>query len=253
LQGRFTGLMKRLFESLETAKLKRFDLTRQPEEAAIRSADYIQGACAFDGRRPAQTTASGKPANLLAADQIALGRWLADKRMSRLLVARASAEMRESGNVKPLGLNYFGPYRVAFASDEEASGRFGPLAESGELLRCWDFSLPGEDEATALFHGYARRDINAYVPVFDPAKVEWESSKYGKWQEDVDLDRAVPVKTLNHLACEDKLPKGDNLEHWQGVTALTVLKRATWTTWAACSSGASSRPPSPRWPPCPGR
>lgn len=223
LQGRFEGLMRRLFASLETAKLQRFDLTGQPAQAAIRTVDFHLKACAFDGRRPAQTTVAGKRASLLAADQIALGRWLADKRMSRLLVVRASAELRESGNVKPLGLDYFG-YRVAFASDEEASGRFGSLAESGELLRCWDFSLPGEDESAALFQGYARRDINAYVPVFDPAKVEWEAGKYGKWQEDVDLDREIPVKTLNHLACEDKLPKGDSLEHWQGVTALAMLK-----------------------------
>jgi CRISPR-associated protein Csm1 len=223
LQGRFANLMKRLFESLEVAKLRRFDLTRQPAGAAIHAADFSQGACAFDGHRPAQTTAADKPASLLAADQIALGRWLADKRMSRLLVTRASAEVRESGNVKPLGLDYFG-YRVAFASDEEASGRFGPLAESGELLRCWDFSLPGEDAAAALFHGYARRDINAYVPVFDPVKAEWEAGKYGKWQEEVDLDREVPVKTLNHLACEDKLPRGDDLTRWQGLTALAVLK-----------------------------
>jgi len=223
LQGRFAGLMKRLFESLETAKLQRFDLTRQPEEAAIRVADFHLKECAFDGRRPAQTTVADKRASLLAADQIALGRWLADKRMSRLLVTLASAELRESGNVKPLGLDYFG-YRVAFASDEEASGRFGPLAESGELLRCWDFSLPGVGESAALFQGYARRDINAYVPVFDPAKVEWETGKYGKWQKEVDLDREVPVKTLNHLACEDKLPRGDDLEHWRGVTALAALK-----------------------------
>lgn len=219
LHGRFAGLMKRLFESLETAKLQRFDLTRQPAESAIRVADFCQKACAFDGRRPAQTTAAGKLASLLAADQIDLGRWLADPRMSRLLVVRETADLRESGNVKPLGLDYFG-YRVAFASDEEASGRFGPLAESGALLRCWDFSLPGRDETAALFHGYARRDINAFVPVFDPAKVEWEARKYG---EDKPEDGQT-IKALNHLACEDKLPKGDGLEHWQGVTALAVLK-----------------------------
>ena len=223
LQGRFAGLMKRLFESLETAKLQRFNLTQQTGETAIRQADFSQGACAFDGRRPAQGTAAGKAASLLAIDQITLGRWLADKRMSRLLVTKADAELRDSGNVKPLALNYFG-YRVAFASDEDASGRFGPLAESGELLRCWDFSLPDSDEAATRFQGYARRDINAYVPVFDAMQVEWETGKYGKWQEEVDLDREIPVKTLNHLACEDKLPKDNDLERWQGITALAVLK-----------------------------
>lgn len=223
LQGRFAGLMKRLFESLETAKLQRFDLTRQAGETTIRQADFSQGACAFDGRRPAHGTAAGKAASPLAMDQIMLGRWLADKRMSRLLVTRGTVELHDSGNVKRMGLDYFG-YRIAFASDEEASGRFGALAESGELLRCWDFSLPDQDQGATLFQGYARRDINAYVPVFDPLNVEWETGKYGKWSEEVDLDREVPVKTLNHLACEDKLPKDNNLERWQGITALAVLK-----------------------------
>lgn len=223
LHGRFAGLMTRLFESLESAKLQRLELTRQPAVAAILAADFSLGACAFDGRRPAQTTAADKPASLLAADQIALGRWLADRRMCRLLVARETAELRTSGNVNPLGLNYFG-YSVAFASDEEASGRFGALAESGDLLRCWDFSLPEEDDTTTLFQGYARRDINAYVPRFDLTKAPWEAAKYGKWHDEVDFDREAPVKTLNHLACEDKLPKGDDLDHWQGITALAVLK-----------------------------
>lgn len=223
LHGRFAGLMKRLFESLEVAKLRRFDLAQQPTEAAIRNADFSGGACAFDGRRPAKTTAAGKPASALAADQIALGHWLADKRMCRLLITRGATELHESGNVKPLGLDYFG-YRVAFASEEETSGRFGKLAENGELLRCWDFSLPGKDETATLYHGYARRDINAYVPVFDGAQAEWDAAKYGKLQGEVDFDRETPVKTLNHLACEDKLPKDGRLDQWQGVTALAVLK-----------------------------
>lgn len=223
LHGRFADLMKRLFESLETAKLHRFDLARQTPMDAIQTANFSAGACAFDGRRPAQTTAADKPASRLAADQIALGRWLADKRMSRLLVTREGADLHDSAGVKTLRLDYLG-YRIAFASAETASGRFGALAESGDLVRCWDFSLPGEDAGTPLFQGYARRDINAFVPVFDPAQVEWETTKYGKWQDEVDLDREIPVKTLNHLACEDKLPKDDALEHWRGITGLAVLK-----------------------------
>lgn len=223
LQGRFPGLMKRLFASLEAAKLKRFDLTRQAPGDAIRFADFSQGACAFDGRRPAQTLLAERPASLLAADQIAIGRYLADKRICRLLIVRDEAAMYDSANVNPLELNYFG-YRVAFASAESASGRFGELAQNGELVRCWDLSLPAEEASAPLFQGYARRDINAYVPVFDPAQVEWESAKYGKWQDEVDLDRDIPVKTLNHLACEDKLPKDAALDRWQGQTALAVLK-----------------------------
>lgn len=223
LQGRFAGLMERLFASLETAKLQRFDLTRQPAEAAVRGADFAQGACAFDGRRPAHTSVAGKPASRMAADQISLGRGLADPRLNRLLVLRAGAAMHASADVQPLALDYFG-YRVAFASDEETSGRFGGLAERGDLVRCWDISLPGGEAGAVLFQGYARRDVNAYVPLFDPARVEWEAAKYGRWQEEVELDRAAPIKTLNHLACEDRLPRDGDLRRWRGLTALAVLK-----------------------------
>lgn len=223
LEGRFAGLMKRLFASLEEAKLQRFDLVGDMAPNAVRAVNFGQGACAFDGRRPAQTEVGDKAASRLAADQIAIGRWLADPRYDRLLITRAGAGLRESGAVKVLDLDYFG-YRVAFACGEEGAGRFGDLAKGGELLRCWDFSLPDTDAEKPLFKGYARREINTYVPLFDPARLEWEAAKYGKWQDEADLDREAPIKTLNHLACEDKLPKDEGLEKWHGITALAVLK-----------------------------
>lgn len=164
---RFTALITRLFAALDTAKLARFDLCGTKPPIAIREAHFTDGACEFDGRRPAQTRADeDRRASRLAADQIAIGKYLADTRFNRLLVVRAGSALHESAGVKPLALDYFG-YAVAFAGDEDQSGRFGKLAGGGALLRCWDFTLPGENPAAPLFQGYARRDINGFVPVED--------------------------------------------------------------------------------------
>jgi CRISPR-associated protein Csm1 len=222
LAGRFRETMRRLFESLEEAKLQRFDLAGDTAPAAIRDADFSDGPCAFDGRRPAQARLGDHRASHLAADQIAIGRLLADRRFDRLLILRKDAALHDSAGAGLLGLEYFG-YRVAFSGSEEATGRFGKLAASGELRRCWDFSLPRAADV-ALFQGYARRDINAWVPVFDSARLEWEGGKYGKLGEEAGLDRDAPIKTLNHLACEDRLPKDGALGEWQGAVALAVLK-----------------------------
>jgi CRISPR-associated protein Csm1 len=230
LAGRFPETMRRLFESLEEAKLQRFHLAGATAPATIREADFSfgsdrnrpSGPCEFDGRRPAETLLGDKRASLLAADQIAIGRLLADRRFDRLFILKSGAALHDSAGARLLTLDYFG-YRVAFSGSEEVTGRFGKLAASGELRRCWDFSLPEAADAP-LFQGYARRDINAYVPVFDTTRLEWEGGKYGKLQEELDLDREAPLKTLNHLACEDRLPKDGLLDEWQGAVALAVLK-----------------------------
>lgn len=188
-QARFPKLMRRLFDALDAAKLRRFDLCGAGAPAAIRPARFAQGPCAYDGHRPATTRVDDKPASHLAADQIAIGKHLANPLFDRLLVVRSGAALRDSANVKTLAIDYFG-YSVAFARDEDRAGRFGDLAASGELLRCWDFSLPAADANQPLFQGYARRDINAYVPV----------------------ENQQPV-TLDKLAERDT-----------GVTALAVLK-----------------------------
>lgn len=163
VRGRFDHLMKRLFAALDAAKLARFDLCGDAAPAAVRIVDFPQGACAYDGHRPAATSVDGKPASLLAADQIAIGKHLANPLFNRLLVLAGDADLRDSASVKPLTLDYFG-YRVAFARSEDDAGRFGELATNGTLRCCWDFTLPAEDGSTPLFRGYARRDINAFVP-----------------------------------------------------------------------------------------
>lgn len=187
-QDRFPALMRRLFETLETAKLNRFNLCGEASPAPVRQASFPNGPCAYDGHRPADTEVDGKPASRLAADQIEIGKRLAHPDFNRLLIVPAGADLRDSAGVERLGLDYFG-HTVAFAKDEEVIGRFGQLAAQGELLRCWDFSLPAAADAP-LFQGYARRDINAYVPV----------------------ENAQPV-TLDELAERD-----------DGIDALAVLK-----------------------------
>jgi len=164
--ARFAPLMRRLFDVLDAAKLRRFDLCGTNAPAPVRGADFSGGPCAYDGRRPAFTRVDDKPASRLAADQIAIGKWLAHDGFNRLLIARSDADLRTSGSVRPLDMDYFG-YRVAFARNEDAIGRFGELAATGALLRCWDCSLPDSAAVAPLFQGYARRDINAYVPVVD--------------------------------------------------------------------------------------
>lgn len=212
LKGRFKALIDALFADLERAKLKRFDLTENAP--TVFPVTYPDGVCPYNNRLPADTKGSAA----LSRDQIKLGTQLA--RQDRLLIVRDETELR-AGSVVSLETPIFG-YRIGFTRDEEITGKFGALAQSGQLLRCWDFSLP-ENLTDLLWHGYARRYINAYVPRFDEADA-WASDKYGRWESEVDFDAKVSQgKTLNHLACEDKTPRHDR-EGWQGQTALMTFK-----------------------------
>lgn len=211
-KGRFKALIDALFADLERAKLKRFDLTENAP--TVFPVTYPDGVCRFNNRLPADANEEAA----LSRDQIKLGTQLA--RQDRLLIVRDETELRV-GSVVSLETPIFG-YRVGFTRDEEITGKFGALAQSGQLLRCWDFSLP-ENLSDLLWHGYARRYINAYVPRFDEADA-WASDKYGRWESEVDFDAKISQgKTLNHLACEDKTPRHDR-EGWQGQTALMTFK-----------------------------
>ncbi|HMM45154.1 MAG TPA: type III-A CRISPR-associated protein Cas10/Csm1 [Candidatus Macondimonas sp.] len=216
----FKELMRRLFENQEEGKLRRLGLCGEAAPEPIfrnflEAFDPDKRACAVDGRSPATEPLEGTThyISLLAADQIAAGGWLASDDKERLLITRA-----------PIGhgalrVPIFG-YHAAFTGSEEASGRFGALARSGELRRAWDYSLP-LDAAAPLWAGYARRAVNGYVPRFDEksAQDDW---RYGGIEDGDDERRPGAVKTLNHLACEDKRLN----EHGKavGVEALMTLK-----------------------------
>ncbi len=207
----FRKLQKRLFEQLEISKLQRFELTDNTPSVF---ADYLDsfnnqlGICKINGRHPA-TEKNGY--SQMAADQITTGEQLT--KAQRLLISRTSL------NSNSLQLPIFG-YSIYFTDNEAASGKFGNQISNGNLLRAWDFSLP-EFDNTALWNGYARRYINGYVATFDHTN-DSDLEKYARWQDDAVFDRKVPIKTLNHLACENRIL--DKQGNYIGQIALTTLK-----------------------------
>ena len=218
LKGRFGNLQKGLFAELEKAKLQRFDLTASGN--AVFDVSYPHGVCQFNGRLAAdQTDGTGKASAALSRDQIKLGSELT--REDRLLIVRDPAALSGS-NLKSLEVPVFG-YGVAFTQSEDATGKFGALAKDGTLQRCWDFSLP-DNLTDTLWHGYARRFINAYVPRFTEVDLQTQS-KYRGLEGEVEWDDLCfgIGKTLNHIACEDRTcPKSP--DQWQGQMALMTLK-----------------------------
>lgn len=215
--GQFGKLTKRLFAALDVAKHQRFNLCEgEPApgfNTFLDSFDNRLGVCAINGRHPADSAASarrGYPLSRLADDQIRIGEALTKR--ARLLVAK------EANRLPALGLDYFG-YQLAFVDDAEASGKYGELARSGSLLRAWDFDAA--DAGGELWHGYARRFVNAYVPQFD-ASDEHLAEKYGKWEVEAEFDRERPIKTLHHIACEDRHLQEDGT--WKGEVALVTVK-----------------------------
>lgn len=218
----FRRLMRRLFTALETAKYQRLHLTSPAMAQDAIQHDFLarfdaeKGVCALDGRSPADVRLSGHDSpwvSRLARDQVNIGHWLAQPDRQRLLITR------EKSLHDGLGVPVFG-YAISFTGDAEASGHFGALAQQGELIRCWDIALPRLND-TSLFHGYGRRFINAYVPLFD-APDGFEPERYG---DAAALEEVVPghIKSLEHLACEDRGPLL-NEHQWVGQRALHVLK-----------------------------
>jgi CRISPR-associated protein Csm1 len=202
----FSALMKRLFEQLEVAKLRRFKLCGDGAPPAVFKGyldqfDNTRGACDIDGRAPAVVRLDGDLdvwVGRLAKDHIDVGKWLAED--DRVLITR------EDLGHRTLHIPLFG-YRVSFSGDEETTGKFGKEAESGNLVRAWDFSLPTSGDEP-LWHGYARRHINGYIARFGDLR-EHDHDRYQGLDEPSEGD----PKTLNHLALDDL-----------GVEALMTLK-----------------------------
>lgn len=103
----------------------------------------------------------------LADDQVRLGGWLT--RFQRILITTTDPRHNT------LSLPVFG-YRVSFTGGEDISGRFKLLVEQGSLRRLWDYELPAA-AAQTLWNGYARRQLNAWVPRFGDAN-QYEAEKY---------------------------------------------------------------------------
>jgi CRISPR-associated protein Csm1 len=213
----YRKLIDKLFEQMEIKKCQRFDLcvNSAPHpvfQTFLDSFDNKKGVCKIDGRSPASEQLDADNfISKLAWDQYKIGEWLT--RYQRILITRDSL-----GMVNSLKISVFG-YHVSFAENEEARGKFGEQAKNGNLLRAWDFSLP-EKANKVLWNGYARRNINAYVPIAtetDLLEQTWD--KYIGIDETLELDAA---KTLNHLACGDR--RQDVNGKWLGISALSTLK-----------------------------
>lgn len=246
-------LMTRLRHSLDRAKFQRLGLCERG--ARVFEVDFALGVCDYNGRLPADRRPDGEPASCaLSRDQIKIGEALL--RFDRLLVVDVPEKsgLRERATMEVLELDVL-DYAVAFTASEDASGRFGALADRGALRRCWDFSLPepGEAGATqALWSGYARRYISGHVPKMTSEDLGLPD-RYARGGIEVsELPKLDAVKSLDLLACEDgRLDRDrDGKERWHGVAALGVLKgdvddlgeifrigleRPTFAKWAALS------------------
>jgi CRISPR-associated protein Csm1 len=206
----FSELNKQLYELLDKAKLQRFNLTGDAP-VVFSDVDYSHGVCRYNARLPADDERGSSP---ISRDQIFIGKALAHQ--DRLLVVKDDSALRK-GSIDVLETSFFG-YRVGFTADQEVTGKFGELAASGDLLRCWDFSLP-ENMTDTLWNGYARRYINAYVPEIGDLDNQTQEKYIGCEEEGVDVKAP---KTFNHLACEDR--KLDENGKWIGQVAIATLK-----------------------------
>ena len=213
-KDRFRQLIDDTFAELESAKLQRFGLMGSAPTAL--PAAYPAGTCPYDRHLPARGSKDTPQPAALSADQITIGAELARK--ERLLILTPAAAVHDAQNTTKLKLPIFG-YHIAFTADEDISGAFGDIALRGQLLRCWDYSLPRLTD-DSIWHGYARRAINAYVPRFS---ADDDQEKYRSLdKEDRKAEGHDNVKTFNHLACEERHP--DENGYYCGKIALATLK-----------------------------
>ncbi|SDH35721.1 type III-A CRISPR-associated protein Cas10/Csm1 [Nitrosomonas sp. Nm132] len=214
-QKRFSDLVKRLFEALDIAKHQRFNLCGANSPAVF--SDFLDrfnnelGVCEINGRYPAESKAPDYAISHLTRDQIRIGESLT--KCARVLISRDADSLQQ----KSLALDYFG-WRIAFVHDAEESGNYGQLAKERKLIRCWDFSLP--EKNGKVFHGLARRFVNTYVPRFNQTDVDTQD-KYECLQKEDEFG-LDSIKTLHHLACEDRQLKES--DRWRGEIALVTLK-----------------------------
>lgn len=214
---RFAKLIQQSFAVLEQSKLQRFNLLENTP--CVLTADYsAYKECQYNQQLPANQIKDGIAVADLSDDQITLGSLLTKR--NRLMVLKQSENIHDDRHTSKLSQPIFGLH-IAFTEEEALSGKFGAAAQSGAMLRCWDFSLP--EIGRPVWHGYARRHINAYVPHFSEGD-EWLDSKYGNPKETDDASEitAGNPKTFNHLACEER--HSENGQNFIGKIAIATLK-----------------------------
>ncbi len=155
VEKEFPQLIKSLFEELEVAKLRRFDLFGEGEHPQVLQADFSKGVCAWQGRWPADKEKDGLPSCAVSRDEILVGEALVKNDL--LLLVKDEDERRLSD--RALELPLFG-YKAVFADGET---EFHQIRLKTDVRRVWDFSIP-EKEDEVLWKGFARRSINGFVP-----------------------------------------------------------------------------------------
>ncbi|MGZ8094756.1 MAG: type III-A CRISPR-associated protein Cas10/Csm1 [Methylosarcina sp.] len=218
----YQKLIKKLFEQLDIIKNRRFNLCGDVD-APIVFDDFLdrfdntKGVCKIDGRSPASEPFEESFISRLAKDQIDLGNWLVKPDKQRILITRETLKMDSAVSIPVFG------YHVSFTGNEADRGKFGAEAKTGNLLRAWDFSLPSPSSGDQpLWNGYARRNINAYVPL--ACENDLREELWGKYIAiEEPLEPGAP-KTLNHLACCDRKPDPKRKDQWLGISALSALK-----------------------------
>lgn len=211
----FKQLIAQLFMKLDEIKHQRLHLcTDRPPVVFsdyLDSFDNEKGVCQIDGRSPARHLLDNEAwISTLAKIQMDCGDYLV--KYDRLLISTENLDHHT------LEMPVFG-YFLSFTKGEEVTGKFGKIAVEGTLRRVWDFSLPQTADGV-LWNGYARRNINAYVPRFDAtAEAEAELGRYHAIKEDIDPGG---IKTLNHLAYDDRTL--DEQHKWVGEVGLMTLK-----------------------------
>ena len=155
----YEELVKKLFENLETQKLKRLDLTDTTQ--SVQEVEYPNGVCEMNSFFPAQI---GKERSVISEDQIKIGEMLSKKQ--RIIISDINADINETQILKLL---IFG-FKVIFTNSREDTKEFGYPVKLLQIHRFWDFSLPKNTNST-IWNGYARRYINAYVPFNEEGKI----------------------------------------------------------------------------------
>lgn len=215
----FPHLMKRIFASLERAKLQRFDLFRgnggESEVPDVLEADYRNGACSWQGRWPADKKFNDEWTCPVTRDEIRTGEALV--RSNLLMLVDGSSTQAPAPGAESLELPIFG-YRVFFAKRETIPAALKKLPLEA-VRRIWDFSLPETAEGV-LWSGFARRAINGYVPRLPENFNPSIDSRYRDAPlEEIGADR---VLSFSWLARSDL--RFDKAEQPLGVPALCVLK-----------------------------
>ena len=215
----FQQVMKKLFAVLERKKLSNFDLCGsdlRPTvfESYLDSFDNRLGVCELSGFAPATMQFRNSVAvSDLSRDHVIVGEALAKPALQRLIISKDVIDQSD----KALKVSLFG-YSIRFTEDQEISGKFGPSIQEHKIQRFYDFSLAQNMEDHA-WHGYAKRHINSYVPVFNSVPDALDLNRYPESERNIE---GGVLKNFNHLAYDNKQLNENS--KWQGIAALAVLK-----------------------------